>query len=223
MQRQQDGFGRVFQLTRPNSATVVKVPYSPTTFEVTYGNARNELDKSEKAQARPSTAGLLRNDSFKQFRNDFESRPNTAAAGSSRFSTLQFPTNGRVEEEVRVPRFVEFDKKICRFHAHFFQDRNWEKDCPLGDPVIETRIPRLLTVLYHLVDDSIEITEPKQTNSGFFFVFCFLNSFYFLQNKKKIIHNSLLVPMYNCKNNINNKRYFGRYIFSSRQACERVK
>jgi len=65
-----------------------------------------------------------------------------------------------------VPKFVETDKLVLRFFGHFFEERIWEQDSPLGENGIETHMARLLTVFFYVEDLSIELIEPKQTNSG---------------------------------------------------------
>jgi hypothetical protein len=68
----------------------------------------------------------------------------------------------------KVPKFVEMDKQVARVYAHFFQDRNWDRDGPLGDPQLEKEICRLVTIQYYLVDDELQILEPQVTNAGKF-------------------------------------------------------
>ena len=65
-----------------------------------------------------------------------------------------------------VPKFVETDKIVLRFKAHFFEERIWERDNPLGDNILEKNMPRYLTISYYVEDMSIEMIEPKIPNAG---------------------------------------------------------
>lgn len=65
-----------------------------------------------------------------------------------------------------TPQFVAMDKQVARFYAHFFQERNWDREGPLGDPVLEKEMCRLVTIQYYLFDDEVQIIEPEVTNAG---------------------------------------------------------
>eukprot|EP01038_Epipyxis_sp_PR26KG_P008512 gene8512-11507_t len=168
--RQQDsfGFGRREQLSRPNSAVVTTLQKSPSVYQITRlsGQPTSYI-------ARPATAD---GSDFKNFTVEFDrsnnnfdnsrsllfetnklSRPSTAGPGVPRSS---------INASSIVPKYVELDKKVCRFYAHFNQDRTWEKDNPLGDPMVETTMGRRVTIHYYLLDNTVEINEPKQTNNG---------------------------------------------------------
>jgi len=58
------------------------------------------------------------------------------------------------------------DKLVARFYAHFFEERNWDRYGPLGDPQMEKEICRLVTIQYYLYDNEVQILEPKVTNAG---------------------------------------------------------
>jgi DUF1126 PH-like domain len=65
-----------------------------------------------------------------------------------------------------VPHFVETDKIVLRFYGHFFENRVWDEDGPLGKPIIENTMSRKLTIFYYVTDQTVEISETKQANSG---------------------------------------------------------
>jgi len=56
------------------------------------------------------------------------------------------------------PDFVKLDKQVLRFNAYFKESVDESKT--------EFARIRKLTIFYYLVDDTIEITEPKEVNSG---------------------------------------------------------
>jgi hypothetical protein len=66
----------------------------------------------------------------------------------------------------KVPDYVTMDKLVARFYAHFFQDRNWDREGPLGEPELEREICRLVTIQYYIYDNEVQILEPKITNAG---------------------------------------------------------
>jgi hypothetical protein len=42
----------------------------------------------------------------------------------------------------KLPEYVTMDKQVARFYAHFFQERNWDRDGPLGEPDLEKEMCR---------------------------------------------------------------------------------
>lgn len=97
------------------------------------------------------------------------SRPGTGGAygapGGSGYGSRPV-TGGSSRPTTGDPKFVTMDKKVARFYGHFYQRRPWEDDSPLGDPIIEVMLPRRVTFYFYLVDDTVEITEPKLANTG---------------------------------------------------------
>jgi len=67
---------------------------------------------------------------------------------------------------VKLPRYVETDKQVARFYGHFFQERPFDKYGPLGDRVVERYMARFMTIHVYVYDGTVEINEPKETNSG---------------------------------------------------------
>lgn len=76
------------------------------------------------------------------------------------------PILSRPSTASKLPRYVETDKQIARFYGYFSEQRPWDKDGPLGESVIEPRIYRNVVIHYYIYDDTLEINEPKTTNSG---------------------------------------------------------
>lgn len=64
---------------------------------------------------------------------------------------------GPIREQFQ-PDWVKLDKQVLRFNAYFKETVDESK--------IEHSRIRKLTLFYYMVDDTLEITEPKETNSG---------------------------------------------------------
>jgi hypothetical protein len=116
---------------------------------------------------RPSTAGPLKTNTL-NFGTDTRGSPSPNDWGNngSIIGTINKAPQVNTYNQAFTPLFVEKDKQVARFYGHFFQARTWEKDGPLGDPVIETNQCRRVTIFYYLIDNTIEISEPKTANSG---------------------------------------------------------
>lgn len=107
-----------------------------------------------------------------------QSRPHTAGpmgrTGSSPFFTgTDFNPERSFDQKAhsrpatgKVPEYVTMDKQVARFYAHFFMDRNWDREGPLGEPELEREMCRLVTIQYYLYDNEIQILEPKVVNAG---------------------------------------------------------
>jgi hypothetical protein len=100
------------------------------------------------ASSRPATAAPIRNEIFYRTSNSAYS---TFAKSSGIFKN---------------PKYIELDQKVCRFYGYFLQPRIWDKTSALGEPTVETEQCRHVTILYYLVDDTVEINEKKVINSG---------------------------------------------------------
>lgn len=61
---------------------------------------------------------------------------------------------------------IEHEKRVCRYSAFFYEDRVWDKTCPIGSPSIEQIVVRHLVISYYLIDNTVSIFEKKQTNVG---------------------------------------------------------
>lgn len=70
------------------------------------------------------------------------------------------------ESTIKLPRYVETDKQICRFFGYVEVNRTWDRDGPLGLSTIEPTMRRDMTFLYYIYDDTLEITEGREVNSG---------------------------------------------------------
>lgn len=143
-----------------------------------YGN-----QDAEEPESRPTTAGGSRGAIGIEFlRNMSKSakyleRPRTAGSEYGRFyhavdpsypSTPQLLDAGQTTfmNEPFKPRNSEKEILVGRYYGYFYQKRPWEEGTPLGEPVIEKKIARRVTIHYYIKDDTIEINEPKQINSG---------------------------------------------------------
>ncbi len=94
-------------------------------------------------------------------------RPSTAnpSLGRGPSSALLYGKS-KVELPVKLPRYVETDKQVARFWGHFYQLRPWERSGPLGDSRIEEEVGRKFVFYYYIYDNTIEIFEPRNINSG---------------------------------------------------------
>lgn len=110
---------------------------------------QDELTNDEIIRSRPSTAGNSRSQMFYK-------TTNSTYNGSPKQSTSTFVK----------PKYIEMDQKVCRFYGYFLQPRLWDELSALGKPAIESDQCRHVTILYYLVDDTIEINERKVVNSG---------------------------------------------------------
>ena len=60
----------------------------------------------------------------------------------------------------KTPGWLMFDKKILRFFAYFTEE------IQKGHSTVENRRIRRVTMTYHFEDNTLEIEEPKEANSG---------------------------------------------------------
>mmetsp|Transcript_10981 Transcript_10981/g.17895 ORF Transcript_10981/g.17895 Transcript_10981/m.17895 type:complete len:906 (+) Transcript_10981:76-2793(+) len=173
--REKEGFKKT---TRPDTAS--------SEYQSRPGSAMGSPIKFTDSQAKPGNDTLPNVDSYREalltgtqrlYNNT--GRPSTAGptptyrGATPLFTGIDF--NPQYEDDPgahsrpatgKMPTFVEMDKQVCRFFAHFFQDRNWDKQAPLGDPNIENQICRAVTIQYYLSDNEVQILEPKVTNAG---------------------------------------------------------
>lgn len=91
-----------------------------------------------------------------------EENPVLAREYSGRFDTTyggQFNSpNDRSKPRDFVPKFEALDKKVLRWYG-FYREA-------IEESQVEKERLRLVTFMYYLEDDTLEIVEPKQTNSG---------------------------------------------------------
>lgn len=183
VQREKEGFKKS---SRPNTASVDR------NGDISYFNEGNPASGT----SRPTTAGAggsrmnfpgaafynttgQRPGSARFNNTGTGSRPQTGApqisyrGATPLFSGAEFnpPEPDDVKAHSRpatgiVPTYVTMDKLVARFYAHFFEERNWDRDGPLGDPQMEKQICRLVTIQFYLYDKEVQILEPKVTNAG---------------------------------------------------------
>lgn len=176
-QRERDGFHRVASLSRPATAAVLRGQESPM-FDKSnriFGESPNnqlELSPARSSFSRPTTPQFPSISPFSPAK-DSSDRPCTSPGlgafhlgGRTLENTNKFSPSHRPQTASPVPRFVSTDKMVCRFHAFLETKRPWEENGPLGTGHIESYIIRYMTILYYIYDDSIEINEVKEVNSG---------------------------------------------------------
>ena len=66
----------------------------------------------------------------------------------------------------KVAPFVETEKVVARFYGYFNFDRIFELASVLGPASVGAADPRYLTFLFFVEDQTCEIIEKKQPNSG---------------------------------------------------------
>ena len=106
----------------------------------------------------------------------YPSRPFTASAVSFRPSALEITGGLKFQDAIPMPRitrnlpkvapFVETDKIVARFYGYFNFDRIFELGSVLGPAGVDSTDPRYLTLLFYVEDQTCEISEKKQPNSG---------------------------------------------------------
>lgn len=87
-------------------------------------------------------------------------KPKNTASMS--YSHNQFPNHfaaaGEDEQTQFEPTFVKLDKQVLRFFGYFKEH--------VVESALENHRIRKVVICYYLEDSSIEIKEPKQSNSG---------------------------------------------------------
>ena len=73
------------------------------------------------------------------------------------------PISRRID---KVPPYVETEKVIARFYAYFNYERIFDRSSALGPPSVGTSDARYLTILFYVSDETCEILENRQPNSG---------------------------------------------------------
>lgn len=106
----------------------------------------------------------------------YNRRPLTASAATNRPSTsertggLNFQVIDPIPVVTRnlpkVAPFVETEKIVARFYGYFNFDRIFELASVLGPASVGAADPRYLTFLFFVEDQTCEIIEKKQPNSG---------------------------------------------------------
>lgn len=135
-------------------------------------NNQLELSPARSSLSRPTTPQFPSISPFSPSKDSSDrpcSSPGLGAfhlGGRTLESTNKFSPSHRPQTASPVPRFVSTDKMVCRFHAFLETKRPWEENGPLGSGHIESYIIRYMTILYYIYDDSIEINEVKEVNSG---------------------------------------------------------
>lgn len=168
-QREKEGFKR--SGSRPASAAAARTSTISPNFDRSAGGLFSnqtgtiEQRNSDSQQLfRPVSATTLRPTTsasigyLQQPQSGFLNRPSTAGASLSRSASAPLG--------VKLPRYVETDKQVARFYGHFFQERPFDKYGPLGDRVVERYMARFMTIHVYVYDGTVEINEPKETNSG---------------------------------------------------------
>lgn len=188
--RVKDGFNKTSTSARPRSAqsSLRHGNYTYNSGTLLLNENQSEEQEEPMVIERPKISSDLRkSDSFAHFNSMIgpsqpviTSRPGTAGplgrSSSSPFlsdsliATIGLPKKQPPpipRKQPSVPVFVEHDKAVCRFYGYFIETRVWDYDAPLGVPDIEKDVQRKVVILFYLVDQTVQIIEPKVVNTGF--------------------------------------------------------
>jgi hypothetical protein len=72
----------------------------------------------------------------------------------------------RPKSAAQIPRYIETEKQVLRFFAHFFERKRPEPGVEFRRTNTTSEPARLVTILIYLVDETVEIHEEKVVNSG---------------------------------------------------------
>lgn len=181
--KQSDGF-RKTKSSRPHTAGSSRNS-SSNRFSTTQ---LNDFNGTQKEMIRPVSASSFRapgtQAGMTPMMRATMSRPASAIARAKTMDSIPSGVHGAaigtlgVEEEKvdhkffattskipSVPNFVEKDRVVTRFYGHFVEKRPWSRG-PLGIPTGEENVVRYLTIIFHVNDQTIEMSERKMANSG---------------------------------------------------------
>lgn len=106
----------------------------------------------------------------------FNSRPQTASSANRRVNTVERTGGLKFQEAQTVPYetrnianvapFVETEKVVARFYGYFKFDRIFDLDSVLGPAGVNAADCRYITILFFMEDNTCEIIEKRQLNSG---------------------------------------------------------
>jgi hypothetical protein len=119
--------------------------------------------------ANPALDPLSRTGTLQRPQSAVQLRPTSADYGSNN-NLLLNNTSERPKSRAgtEVPRFVETDKQVLRFFAHFFERKRPEEGVEFRRTNTVSEAARLLTILIYISDETIEIHEERVINSGLF-------------------------------------------------------
>jgi hypothetical protein len=95
-------------------------------------------------------------------------KPTSADYGSTNNLRDGALTQERPKTATQVPRYVETEKQVLRFFAHFFERKRPEAGIEFRRTNTEHENARLVTILIYIEDESIEIHEDRVLNSGIY-------------------------------------------------------
>lgn len=70
------------------------------------------------------------------------------------------------ERAKQLKGYIDESKVVCRYEAFFKEDRVWDRNTAIGNPVIESEIVRNLQISYYVIDGTFSIFEKKICNTG---------------------------------------------------------
>eukprot|EP01041_Mallomonas_annulata_P008802 gene8802-18211_t len=164
-QKSRGGFRKKFALIRESSEKANPLNMRLSADSIGF----RPTEKNYYEGSRPHSASTAKRNSSESMARVLALRPTSAkqpAKGSPEYYVHPDMTPTNITFRPALPKFVENDKLVLRYYGHFFEDRVWDPEAPLGLSVVENKICRYLTLYYYITDDSFEMIEPKQANSG---------------------------------------------------------
>jgi hypothetical protein len=138
-------------------------------------NLISDLERQQRVHLQESSSGYLL-PTMGLTGNYFKNRPQTApsapvrASSSDRTGGLRFQDTSRIPPASRnipmVASFVETERLVARFYGYFSFDRILDPSSLLGPASVDPADSRQVTVTFFIEDQTCEITEKRQLNSG---------------------------------------------------------
>ena len=138
-------------------------------------NLISDLERQQRVHLQESSSGYLL-PTMGLTGNYFKNRPQTAPSAPVRDSSFDRTGGLRFQDSSRAPpvsrnipnvaSFVETDRLVARFYGHFGFDRILEPGSLLGPASVDPSDSRKVTIVFFIEDQTCEITEKGQLNSG---------------------------------------------------------
>lgn len=138
-------------------------------------NLISDLERQQRIHLQESSSGYLLPTTGltgNYFRNRPQSAPSAPVrtTSSDRTGGLRFQDTSRAPPVSRnipnVASFVETERLVARFYGNFSFDRVLDPGSLLGPASVDPADSRQVTIVFFIEDQTCEITEKKQLNSG---------------------------------------------------------
>lgn len=128
------------------------------------GEGMKEFARPQTANGRPQSAVPL--SSIPRPLSASYMKPTSADYGSTNNLRDGTMTQERPKTATQVPRYVETEKQVLRFFAHFFERKRPEAGIEFRRTNTDHENARLVSILIYIEDETIEIHEERVLNSG---------------------------------------------------------